>query len=344
MKGWRRKAMFAAAVTAVMLVMGISVTAGWRPLIGPKTRALTNRTFARTAERQARGRYLVEAVAGCMDCHSAHDWTKHDAPILPGKYGAGQEMSTMLQGLPGRIVAPNLTPDAETGAGTWSDDAIARAIREGIGHDGRALFPMMPYQNFRSLPDEDVASIVVYLRTLQPVKNVLPKTEVAFPLNYLMRAFPQPVTAPVGEPDLSNPVKRGAFLVNAASCRDCHTPQVKGVPVAGRDLSGGQILEGAWGRVSSQNLTPDPSGIPYYDEERFVNTLRTGYVGARELKQIMPWETYRHMTDQDLRAIYAYLKTTNPVRHRVDNTEPPTYCPIDKTVHGGGNLNSSPAE
>ncbi len=118
--------------------------AGTGPVFGPRARALMNRTFPRTPERQARGRYLVEAVAGYMDCHSPHDWTRHDAPILPGMAGAGQDMSAILQGLPGRIVAPNLTPDPETGAGTRSDDALARANREGIGHDGRALFPMMP--------------------------------------------------------------------------------------------------------------------------------------------------------------------------------------------------------
>ena len=77
----------------------------------------------------------------------------------------------------GHLVAPNLTPDPETGAGKWTDDMLARSIREGIGHDGRALFSLMPYHLFRHLPDEDVASIVVYLRSLPPAKNPLPKTQ-----------------------------------------------------------------------------------------------------------------------------------------------------------------------
>jgi len=97
----------------------------------------------------------------------------------------------------------------------------------------------------------------------------------------------------------------------------------------------------ALGRVASANLTPHPSGIPYYDEDMFVQALRTGYVGARRLNQIMPWATFRNMTDEDLRAIYAYLKTLPPVRHRVDNTEPPSYCPIDKAWHGFGDRNHS---
>jgi cytochrome c553 len=337
----RKKLFITIAAVSLIIIIGISLTAGRQIILGPSSRALIVRSFARTPERLERGRYLVEAVAACMDCHTPHDWTKHDVPAIAGKIGAGQDMANVLKGLPGRIIAPNLTPDPETGAGNWTDDALARAIREGIGHDGRALFPIMPYQHFRELPDEDVASIIVYLRSLAPVRNQLPKTELPFPVKYLVRSFPQPVNAPIPQKDLSNPVDRGRFLVNAAGCEDCHSPQENGEPVQGRNFSGGVPLEGAWGQVASMNLTPDPSGIPYYDEQRFITTIRTGYVGARKLKQIMPWATFRKMTDDDLRSIFAYLRTLPPVQHRVDNTEPPTYCPIDKTSHGGGNLNTA---
>ncbi len=119
-----------------LLAVGITATIGWRPFLGPRARPLTNRVFERTPERWARGKYIVENLAACSDCHSPHDWSKHDSPILPGMEGAGEDFS-ILRGLPGQVVAPNLTPDAETGSGTWSDDALARAIREGIGHDGR---------------------------------------------------------------------------------------------------------------------------------------------------------------------------------------------------------------
>jgi mono/diheme cytochrome c family protein len=197
----------------------------------------------------------------------------------------------------------------------------------------------MPYQHFRELPDEDVASIIVYLRALAPVRNPLPKTQVVFPVNRLMLSAPQPVTSPVSRPDVSDPVKRGELLVNAATCADCHTPQDKGQPIPGMDFAGGFLLDGPWGRVASANLTPDPSGIPYYDETRFVHAMKTGYVGARELNQIMPWPTFRNMADEDLKAIYAYLKTLKPVRHRVDNTLPPTYCKVCRQYHGGGELN-----
>ena len=322
----------------VLLAVGITATIGWRPFIGPRARPLTNRVFERTPERWARGKYIVENEASCVDCHSPHDWSKHDAPILPGLEGAGQDFS-ILKGLPGYVVAPNLTPDLETGSGTWSDDALARAIREGIGHDGRTLFPMMPYEAYRHLPDEDLASVVVFLRSLPPVRNPLPKTAIIFPVKYLMRSTPQPITDPVAAPDVSDQVKRGAFIVTIAGCGDCHTPMDKGEPLPNMLLSGGQIFEGPWGRVASPNLTPDPSGIPYYDEILFLQAIRTGYVRARSLNQIMPWRQYRGMTDDDLKAIFAYLKSVKPIHHVVDNAEPPTMCVVCNAMHGGGDKN-----
>jgi mono/diheme cytochrome c family protein len=322
----------------VLLAVGITLTIGWRPFIGPRVRPLTNRVFERTPERWARGKYIVENLAACSDCHSPHDWTKHDNPIPPGMEGAGEDFSIMT-GLPGRVVVPNLTPDMETGSGTWSDDALARAIREGIGHDGRTLFPLMPYERYRIMPDEDVASVIVYLRSLPPVRNPLPNTDIIFPVKYLMRSAPQPITDPVPAPDLSDPVKRGAYLVTIASCRDCHTPMDKGQPLPNMDLSGGQVFEGPWGRVASANLTPDPSGIPYYDETLFLQAIRTGYVKARPLNQIMPWRNYSGMTDDDLKAIFAYLKTVKPIHHVVDNAEPPTMCVVCGAMHGGGDKN-----
>lgn len=326
------------AVLVVLLAVGITFTIGWRPFVGPRARTLTNRVFTSSSARLERGRYIAEDVAGCMDCHSPHDWTKHDAPIPDGMEGAGEYFP--IGGLPGKISAPNLTPDRETGAGSWSDDQLARAIREGIGHDGRALFPIMPYPHYRSMSDEDLASVIVFLRSLKPVHNSVPPTKLIFPVNYLIRGVPQPLTAPVPSPDLSTPLKCGAYLVNMAACSDCHTPQdAHGMPLAGLDFAGGFILEGPWGKVASANITPDPSGISYYDDALFVQVMRTGYVKARELNQIMPWIAYRGMTDGDLASIFAYLRTLQPISHRVDNTEPPTYCPLCKSAHGAGNQN-----
>jgi hypothetical protein len=322
-----------------MLVLGISFTIGWRPFIGPQARTLTARKFESTPARLARGAYIVNNVSDCIDCHAEHDWTQHDAPLVPNTLGAGQDMN-LLKGFPGQVFAPNITPDPETGAGNWSDDELARGIREGVGHDGRALFPFMPYQDFRNMSDEDIASVIVYLRSLPRIRKQRPPTQLIFPVNYLIRAAPQPLDAPVPEPDVSTPEKRGKYVVSIAGCADCHTPQdAHGQRLPGMEFAGGLVLDGPWGRVASGNITPDPSGIPYYDEALFTQVMRTGFVKARKLSQIMPWHTYRGMTDEDLAAIFAYIKTLKPVQHRVDNTLPPTYCKVCRQMHGGGDQN-----
>jgi hypothetical protein len=142
---------------------------------------------------------------------------------------------------------------------------------------------------------------------------------------------------------LSDPVKRGAFLVNLVGCADCHTPvDNHHNSISGMDFGGGQIIAAPWANVASSNLTPDPTGIPYYDEAMFIKAMRTGVVGARELNSGMPWMVLRNMTDQDLAAIFAYLKTLKPIHHRVDNSLPPTLCPLDGTMHGGGDQNRKP--
>ncbi len=273
-----------------------------------------------------------------MLCHTPRDWTSLGSGVAQSNLGSGQVLP--FTDLPGRVVAPNITPDPETGAGNWSDDQLARAIREGVGHDGRALFPLMPYEHFRSMSDEDLASIIVYLRALPPVRNPLPQTALIFPVKYLIRGVPQPLAAVVSDLDLSTPEKRGAYMTTIGGCTDCHTPSdAHGMKLAGMEWGGGFILGGPFGRVASANLTPDPSGIPYYDAKMFVDVMRTGSVKARKLNPIMPTEAYRGMTDEDLMSIFAYLKTVKPVRHHVDNTEPAVLCKLCKAVHGGGNQN-----
>jgi len=137
----------------VMVAIGVTLTIGWRPILGARSRPLTDRHFDMTPARLARGEYLARGVLGCLDCHTEHDWKAPGGALVPGREGAGQIFPG--EGFPGRIVATNLTPDPQTGAGKWTDDQFARAIREGIGHDERTLFPLMPYPNFRHMSDEE---------------------------------------------------------------------------------------------------------------------------------------------------------------------------------------------
>jgi mono/diheme cytochrome c family protein len=306
--------------------------------VGPKARPLTARRFEPTAERLERGRYLVESVSACFACHSQYDPDDPAATYPRARKGGGGTMAS--EGMPW-LTAPNITPDPETGAGRWTDDMLARAIREGIGHDGRALFPAMPYQAYSNYSDEDVASIVVYLRSIPAVSNDLPKSEIPFPLSRLINAAPRPLTSPVAEPDASSQARRGEYLLKVADCAGCHTARgERGEPVRGLEYGGGNTFDdGQGGVVATPNLTPDPTGISYYDEALFVSALRTGHVRARELSPAMPWWAYRNMTDADLKALFAYMRTLKPVEHVVDNTEPPTQCKVCGYKHGLGAKN-----
>ena len=120
--------LFLVAAAAVPFTIGI------RPVVGPHVRALTDRRFDATPARLERGRYLATSVSGCLTCHAELDWQVPGFPVKAGTAGGGR--SWAREGLP-FVTAPNITPDRETGAGAWTDDMFARAIREGIGHDGR---------------------------------------------------------------------------------------------------------------------------------------------------------------------------------------------------------------
>jgi mono/diheme cytochrome c family protein len=338
-KKFKKIAAWSLSVLLTGMAVLMTVTIGWRPVLGAKSRPLTGRHFERTPERLEHGKYLVNSVALCFDCHAQairdfKDVKAGETPILT-KMGSGR---VMFEEGNARLVAPNITPDVETGAGTWTDDQFARAIREGIGHDGRTLFPLMPYQDFRHMSDEDLASVIVYIRSLDAVRNPLPKTEVPFPLSRLIKSAPQPLTTPVTA-DFADPIARGKYLTQIGHCVNCHTPKDKmGQPMPGMQFAGGESFGPS---VVSANITMDPSGISYYDEKLFINVLRTGHVGARGLNAPMPWWFFKNMSDDDLKAIFAYLRTVKPVHHRVDNADGVTECKQCKHKHGAGKDNGA---
>jgi len=304
-------------------------------------------TIPRTPERLARGKYLVQGLALCTFCHSEYDFTQRPPKARAGTLGGGNVFSAAEIGLPepNRIVAPNISSDTEFGAGTWKDSDFVRALRQGIGHDGRTLFPMMPYQYFREMSDEDLASVIVFERSLAPVHVQRPKTVLTDEIRKTFHSFP-PV-AHVAEPNKADRVAYGKYLATVGHCDGCHTPtDEKGDPLPGMYLAGGADMSGPWGpdpakiiNVASMNLTPDPSGISYFDEKMFISVIRTGKVGARPLANIMPWGYFRNLTDDDLKAIFAYLRTIKPVQHRIDNSEPAKPCKQCKGKHGFGEKN-----
>ena len=338
MKRWQKAVVSTVLVLGALVSAGITATIGWRPIIGSRARPLTSRTFEPTPARLARGAYLTRGVTPCLVCHSESQPNEFAVP-KPGTDGAGQPW--VEPNVPW-LTVPNITPDAETGVGSWSDDAMARAVREGIGHDGHTLFPLMPYMKLREMSDEDLASVITYIRTLPPVRKRVPPSTVPFPVNRFINGAPQPIEEPVPEPDRSTAEKRGQYIATLAVCADCHTPRdSRSQAMEDMAFGGGNVMK-VQGRptIATVNLTPAPAGIPYYTADMFVEVMRTGHIAGRQLSDVMPWRFYRNMTDADLRDLFAYLKTLKPVEHFVDNTLPATQCPRCGHVHGGGERNT----
>lgn len=317
-----------------LLVVAAGGAFAFLVLKGPESAAPSSVKVEATPERLERGKYLFESVADCAGCHSPRNPEKFAMMPTPEGTGSGFEFPVEL-GFPGKVVAPNLTPDPETGLGKWTDGEKIRAIREGISKDGRALFPFMPYPHFAEMSDEDLHSVVAYINSLPPVKRALPRTELDFPVKYLIKFAPKPVTAKVSAPDRSDRVKYGAYLVKLANCIECHTQMDKGELVKGMEFAGGHEFPVMQFLARSANITPDEeTGIGKWSEERFVKKFKgyanLTYENAPRTVQanftVMPWYGYSQMTEDDLKAIYAYLRTLPAVRNSVE-THPPQAPP-----------------
>jgi mono/diheme cytochrome c family protein len=296
-----------------------------------KVRPLTNIKYEVTPQRLKQGKYLTEGILQCFTCHSPRNWDAPGAPPIAEKMGSGgtilnEDSSTL-------VIAPNITPDIETGAGTWTDDMLGRAIREGVGHDGRALNWKMPATTFRSVSDEDLASIIVYLRSIPAVHHHVAPTKMTAAERLAQEKSLEPLTEPIAIPDLSDPMKRGRYLVKIGECLGCHTSHATYNPGV---FAGGNDIE-RFGRIAfSANITADSTGIAY-GPQAFIFTLRTGKGGL--LSPIMPWISYKNMTDEDLKAVYTYLCAQPKGKHAISNLDPKTHCAICEQEHGLGEKN-----
>ncbi|HTT61451.1 MAG TPA: cytochrome c [Bryobacteraceae bacterium] len=314
-----------------LLLAGIVVVIGgglaFLCLVKPAHAPASQVKVALTPERIARGQYLFERVCDCAGCHSQRDFTRVGGPEVAGRRGAGTVMSDFLIGLPGVVVAPNITPDVETGIGSWSDGEKIRAIREGVDKDGRPLFPLMPYTGYRAMSDQDAEALVAYMDTLPPIHNPLSKTSLAFPVNLMIRLAPQPAGT-VPPPETGDRFKYGRYLVTIAGCSECHTPAEKGQPVPGMEYAGGQVFATKAGTVLTANITPDlDTGIGKWSEEFFLKKIydykEYAEHGAPPLAgpqafTLMPWLAYSGLRPEDLSAIYTYLHSLKPIRHSVE--------------------------
>lgn len=309
-------------VLALLLMAALAV---YMATFEPARRPAPSERVAITPARVERGRYLVHHVTGCFDCHAERDWTRYAGPVR-GRPGAGGDCMTAQMGAPGLVCAPNITPDRETGIGAWTDGEILRAMREGIGRDGEALFPLMPYEELRHMSDEDARAVVAYLRTVEPVRSSPPRTNLDFPVGFFIKMVPKPLAGPVPEPARADSVRYGEYLADIAGCKFCHSPVDRRQQVIpGRLLSGGHVFEGPWGVVRTPNLTPHETGLGSRSRLEFIGMFRSfgnpaavaaAVQGGRNTP--MPWYAYAGMTDADLGAIYDYLHSLPPVENRVE--------------------------
>ena len=202
--------------------------------------------------------------------------------------------------------APNISPDKETGAGNWTDDLIVRALRDGIGYDGRAL-TAMPLWIFRSLSDEDVAAVIVYLHSIPPVKNKLPVRLLNPEWEQGLPNEPRPTTDdPIPQPDTSTLLAKGRYLVTIGECEGCHTAWYKRNPGF---FGGGNIIanNGTDSVIASANVSSDITGVGEWDDETFIRVIKTGKAGT--LHYTMPWISFRNIADTDLKAMLVALKS-----------------------------------
>ena len=313
-----------------LVIVGAGGFVAYLALKPPNRRPPSAEKIAATPERLARGEYLGRHVIDCMTCHSDHLWDRFAVPIKPGTAGQGGLPFDEKFGVPGVVCAQNITSDPEYGLGNWTDGEIVRAVREGIDRNGDALFPMMPYDAFRSMSDEDIKAVVVFLRSLPAVHKPVPPKNIRFPFNLLIKSVPKPVDGPVPQPsDAANHIGYGHYLTQIAGCQGCHTTQDDHhASIPGMEFAGGFDLRGPWGRVIAANLTSDENTwMKTATKEMFIGRFKAfaSFDAASSPKAspgrntVMPWLSFSGMTEQDLGAIYDYLKTLKPIRHHVDS-------------------------
>jgi len=272
---------------------------------------------ASTPERIARGKKIADML--CRNCHFNP---------ATGKF-TGRELKEVEEF--GKIRSRNITQSKDNGIGSWSDAEIIYLIRTGIHpKTGQYLPPYMP--KLQHISDEDLRSVVAYLHSdypeMQPSAEELPATEPSFLTKFLCNTVFKPFPYPKEEimnPDTTNQIEWGKYLaVYQIECFTCHSGDFKKMDMMTPEKSylyfgGGNQLRNENGEtITTLNLTPDKeTGIGDWTEEQFVRAVRTGIVpNGPALRS--PMQPYVQLTENEAKAIYAYLRTVPPISHKID--------------------------
>ncbi len=254
-----------------------------------------------------RGRYLVEGVLTCGNCHSPRGpGGVVDAAKLYS--GGPQEWDTPAF----KVKGSNLTPDRETGIGSWTDAQVKRAIVEGVRASGTQLAPIMPYGFYKVFTSSDIDAVVAYLRSVPAVSNKVQAPVYKAPLH---AETPPGADKQMTAADLSDPVKRGFYQVTIGHCMECHTPRVNGQSDFANSLGkGGEEFKGPWGVSVARNITLHrEKGIGAWSDAEIKRAITQGVrKDGSPLKPPMGFPWYARMTDADLNEVVAYLRTVPP--------------------------------
>ena len=299
---------------------------------GKYIRATTAEKFEATPERLQRGQYLVNQLLACGACHTSR--------ATGAIFMEGEQTDHFLAGGNvfddpplGRIYVPNITPDPE-GLGAWTDDEILRALRDGIDKNGRFMVPLMPYNAYKHLSDDDGKAVIVYLRSVPPAKAPRPRfdSELKLMPRLLFTTFGVQMHKPASNPvpvDKTDRAAYGRYVMQVAACSECHSlgergPHKEGDPLymAGSDAA---FEEPGFGKIWARNLTPDPeTGLGKYTAAQIKAAFRDGkrLDGRRmapPMAALMPHLS--GITDEDLDALVAQLVALKPAKHAVREPE-----------------------
>lgn len=257
-----------------------------------------------------RGDYLVNTILACGNCHSPRD---ANGQIIQGKaLSGGRVFSTPAF----EVTTSNITPDIDTGIGSWSDAEIKRALVEGVRPDhgqlpGVALAAIMPVNFYKALLREDLDAIVAYLRSLKPVRNEIPDPVYKAPIH--RDPYPD-AEAGFSKSMFTNPVRHGAYLVTIGHCMECHSAWSRGVSdfKAGLGRGGRAFPDGS----TAANITSDrTAGLGGWTDQEIVRAVTHGIArDGRTLKPPMAYAYYAGLKEADLADIIAYLRTVPPLQ------------------------------
>jgi mono/diheme cytochrome c family protein len=306
----------------VLLFVGIIlyVQATWN---NPVDRPAPQMAVPDDPEIVARGEHLYKYAWNCWGCHGSQGGY---SPEESQSGGREFDMTGIGPGF-GFVFAKNITPDPATGIGDWSDGELVRALREGLDREGRLIFPIMPAPFYHGMSDDDALSLVAYLRSLPAVRNEVPEQRLSFIAKVLISfrvVKPEPpITEPVKAPPKGVTAEYGKYLAwNASGCAECHVPRDPntGIFDVSRPFAGGLFPFPEEGfSTTGTNLTPDPeTGIGDWTEEQFLTAMRTGVrPDGTVMIPFMPWPLYSQWGDDDLRSVWLYLRSLEPITHEV---------------------------